>query len=89
MTGLEEFSTLLSSNFIFCLASGEVDGEMKYYLYTKDSTEKKLFLMEVVIDVNTLDGKLTLKSAGNTERDITDFVNYYFTSINNIIVHPV
>lgn len=62
---------------------------MKYYFYAKDTADKRSFLMEVVINSKSKSGEFALRSTNCTERDITDFVNYFFTTISSIIVHPV
>jgi len=89
ISSTKDIQSLLAGALIFCLASGETEENLKFYLYAKDTSEKRIFLMELVINTTTNEAQLAMKVSNCSERDIADFINYFFTAVSPIIVHPV
>ena len=80
----EDFTSILAAAYIFCIASGEVNGTTKYYLYGKDSSERRVFLLEVVVNQES-EAKLTFKTNSRSPEDGTNFINYFFNVISPIL----
>lgn len=74
---------LLQKVNIFCIASGTVGEQIKYYMYGRDSIEPVYFLLEVVIAKNTKNGQLVLKT--NSDKDSQTFIDTFLNAIAPIV----
>jgi hypothetical protein len=66
-----------SQNKVFCMASGNVNNFLKLYLYSQP-TDGGVFLMEFMLNTQTLDYQITMKSDRN---DIADAYGHFILSL--------
>jgi len=69
----------LQANRIYCIASGEAQGAMKFYMYAQEETKKAIILMEVQISDRIL--QATIKS--DNKEDLQQFKEYFESIVNN------
>jgi Beta2-adaptin appendage, C-terminal sub-domain. len=63
---LEEVEQIMNSAGIFCIASGDQGGVLKFYFYAREAVSSAIFLLEVTVTTASKDVKVLLKSQNNT-----------------------
>ncbi len=61
-----EFVKYLESENIFVRAFGEINKILKMYLHSKETQSNNYYLVELILDFNTLEINYTLKSRNNS-----------------------
>lgn len=69
----------LQSKRIYCIASGEADGAMKFYMHAQETTKKLKILIELQISGKTLQASI---KSGN-EEDAQHFKDYLESIVND------
>jgi AP-4 complex subunit beta-1 len=73
---IEEVEQIMAQAGIYCIASGDQGGVLKFYFYAKETETSALFLLEIVVTSASKDVSVLLKSQNNSfNQDFMKLVN--------------